>query len=271
VLALVFWFGSSGAIAAAYGVAVTGTFIATVILAAFVYLSRRIVPAPVALVLFAAFLVIDVAFFLASTSKLASGAFLPLAAGVLLYIVMTTWAMGRQAVARRLAENALTLEQFLERVGGDHPPRVVGTAVYLTAEPAYVPHALLHNLKHNKVMHERVVVLSVRTEDVPRVDEADRIEVTSLGKRFYRVALAFGFFEDPDVPAVLARASGLDLDPATTSFFLGRDKLVPSVRPSMTGWRERLFLGLARNAETATDYFRLPPSRVVEMGAVLEI
>ncbi|MEX2648518.1 MAG: potassium transporter Kup [Alphaproteobacteria bacterium] len=271
VLALVFWFGSSGAIAAAYGVAVTGTFMATVVLAASVYLHRRLLPVAVVLPLFGAFFVVDLTLFLASTSKLASGAFLPITAGIILYFVMTTWSAGRTVVARRRGEAAMPLDGFLERVTGDHPPRVEGTAVYLTAAPNFVPHALLHNLKHNKVLHERVVVLSVATEDVPRVDEADRIVVTPVGKRFYLVELAFGFFETPDVPAALARAPGLDIDVAATSFFLGRDKLVPSVRPSMSGWRERLFLALARNAETATDYFRLPPNRVVELGAVLEL
>ncbi|MGH6720353.1 MAG: KUP/HAK/KT family potassium transporter, partial [Alphaproteobacteria bacterium] len=199
--------------------------------------------------------------------------FLPLAISGALFIVMTTRQAGRLAVAARQREGQLPLAAFLDRVTGDRPLRIAGTAVYLTAETDAVPHALLHNLKHNQVLHERVVMLSVETEDVPRVAESERITVTPLGKRFYRVVLRFGFFETPDVPAglALAAAHGLDIDVAGTSFFVGRQKLVPSIRPSLPRWRERLYIGMARNAESATDYFGLPPNRVVELGAQLEI
>jgi len=273
VLALVFWFGSSESLAAVYGVAVTGTMLTTCLMAASVYLERRLLAKPLVVLLFGAIFVIEFAFFATSSTKLISGGFLPILMGLCLLVVMLTWQKGRSELARRQRDEQLSLEAFLARVTGDHPPRVGGTAVYLTAEPDGVPHALLHNLKHNKVLHERVVLLSVRTEDVPRVGPDERIAVTPLGKRFYRVVLSFGFFEQPDVPQALslARAHGLEIEMADTSFFLGRQKLVPSLRSTLPRWQERLFIGLARNAENATDYFRLPTNRVVELGAQMEI
>ncbi|MFL5383361.1 MAG: KUP/HAK/KT family potassium transporter [Longimicrobiaceae bacterium] len=186
---------------------------------------------------------------------------------------MTTWKSGRRILAQRLSETTLPIDLFLEDVARSRPQRVSGTAVFMFGNPTGVPPALLHNLKHNQVLHETVVLLRVDTEEVPVVDPADRTTVEALGHGFYRMVLRYGFMEDPDVPAALAevRHSGLELPPMRTTYFLGRETLIVSKKPGMAIWRERLFAVMSRNARTATSFFGLPPNRVVELGAQIEL
>jgi len=186
---------------------------------------------------------------------------------------MTTWKKGRRILASRLQERTLPIDLFLADVGKGRVQRVPGTAVFMYGNRDGTPPALLHSLKHYKVLHERVVLLSVETQEVPHVDDAERMEVAELGHGFHRIVLSYGFMEDPDVPDALSRVrvEGLDLRPAHTTYFLGRETLIPSKKPGMMMWREQLFAVMSRNARTATSFFGLPPNRVVELGAQIEL
>jgi KUP system potassium uptake protein len=186
---------------------------------------------------------------------------------------MTTWNTGRMILTERIAERSASVEQFLAGIQATPPLRVPGTALYLARDPTVVPHALVQNLKHNKVLHERVVILAMHTITTARVAEDHRVEVEALSANLYRVIARHGFAEDPEVPPVLKRLAGkgLDIDPATTTFFLGRETLLATKRPGMAIWREKLFATLARNARRATKYFCLPSDRVVEFGAEIEL
>jgi KUP system potassium uptake protein len=186
---------------------------------------------------------------------------------------MTTWNTGRAILAERIAERSATVEQFLERIRSNPPVRVPGTALYLARDPTVAPFALVQNLKHNKVLHERVVILAMHTITTSRVDDDNRVHIEHLAGNVYRVIARHGFTEDPEVPPVLKRlaAQGLEIDPADTTFFLGRETLLATNRPGMAIWREKLFVFLARNARRATKYFRLPSDRVVELGAEIEL
>jgi KUP system potassium uptake protein len=187
--------------------------------------------------------------------------------------MMTTWKKGRQILAERMKVSALPLELFLDDVERSSPTRVRGTAVFMYGNAQGTPPALLHNLIHNKVLHERVVLLTVEVLEIPVVAEEERISVETKGRGFYRVVVRYGFTEDPDIPAALTRVKepGLDLSPMHTSYFLGRETLIPSKRPGMAMWREHLFSVMSRNARTATSFFALPPNRVVELGAQIEL
>jgi KUP system potassium uptake protein len=189
------------------------------------------------------------------------------------FTAMTTWKTGRRILADRLQETTLPVDLFLDGLRIDPPVRVRGTAVFMSGSPDGVPPALLHNLKHNKVLHETVVLLRVDTEEVPHVPEAERVTLDELGSGIFRIVMHYGFMEDPDVPAVLAavRHPGLAFPEMDTTFFLGRETLIASSRPGMAIWRERLFSVMARNARTATSFFALPPNRVVELGAQIEL
>jgi len=272
-IAIVIGFGSSSSLAAAYGIAVTLTMIITALLLHTVAVDRWKWPVPVALAVTGLFLTIDLTFFVANAVKIAQGGWLPLAIGALLFTLMTTWKTGRRVVATRLAARSEPLEAFLDRIA-DHPPvRVPGTAVFMTAQPKGTPPALAHNLRYNKVLHEHVVTLLVKTMPWPYVHSSERVSVKSLGDGVYDVALYFGFMEDADVPAALrlAKFEGLPLDEDDTTFFLGRETLIPTKTPGMALWREHLFVLMARNAMRATGFFRLPPERVVELGVQVEL
>ncbi|TCO81049.1 KUP system potassium uptake protein [Plasticicumulans lactativorans] len=273
VLGLVVGFGSSSALAAAYGIAVTITMVITALL--LLLLAHRVWnwPRAVCVLLIVPFLLIDLAFFGANALKIGQGGWFPLVAGAGVYILMTTWQRGRELLATRMHEGSLPLTAFLADVEDGSVLRVPGTAVFLTSDPDGVPHTLLHNLKHNKVLHERVVLLTVLVEEVPRVDEADRVRVDVIGNSFFRVAVRYGFMEEPDVPLALGlcRPYGLDLEPMDTTYFLGRETLISTTRPGMARWRERLFVNLSRNAARAMDFFRIPPNRVVELGTQIEL
>ena len=267
-IGLVLGFRESSNIAAAYGVAVTTTMVITTLLAYVVARHlwgwRRLAVLPVALF----FLVIDGAFFGANIVKVPEGGWFPLAVAALVYTLMSTWKQGRAILAERLQDGMLRFEDFVASVRPNNPPRVPGTAVFMARDPLGTPAALLHNLKHNKVLHEKVVLLTLQTEEVPQVPGEERITVEPLGKDFYRVMARFGFIEYPELPEVLerVRAEGLQLPIMSTTFFLSRETLIPSPERGMALWREKLFALMSRNATRPTEFFRIPPNRVIELG-----
>jgi KUP system potassium uptake protein len=271
-LVLVVTFESSGALAAAYGIAVTGTMVITTILFAVVARGRWGWPLWRVGMLTAAFLLVDLAFFGANAVKIAAGGWVPLVLAAALFVLMTTWKAGRAAVSAILRQGALPLELLLEDLARRKLHRVPGTAVFMTSATSGAPVVLLHHLKHNKVLHDEIVLLSVQSADVPDVDDDEQVRVESLGQGFYRVIATFGFMEQPNVPAVLerARSSGLRAAPGSTSYFLGRERLVPGGDSGLARWRKALFGFMSRNAQSATDFFGLPPNRVVELGAQIE-
>ena len=272
-IAIVIGFGSSTALAAAYGIAVTLTMVITAVLLHVVATERWHWPPAVAFAVTGIFLTVDLAFFGANALKIAHGGWLPLVIGALLFTLMTTWKTGRTIVAQRLTERAVPLEEFMARVAESRPARVPGTAVFMTAQPRGTPPALAHNLRYNKVLHEHVVTLMVTTQPVPHVSADEQISVRPLGQGLFDVVVRYGFMEDPDVPEALARARerGLELDDEDVTFFLGRETLIVTRAPGMAMWRERLFVLMARNAVRATAFFRLPPERVVELGVQVEL
>jgi len=272
VLAAVIGFGSSSRLAGAYGVAVTGTMLVDTLLTFFVirYLWRY----PLWLCLSATgfFLVIDIAFFSATLLKVADGGWFPLAIGAGVFVVMTSWRRGRGKLLRRLKESSVPLEPFLKSLLAERPQRVQGTAVFLTATPEVTPHALLHSLKHYRVLHERVVFLAVEFRDVPWVPFEERVVCDKLGGDCWRVRVRYGFMNQPDVMRALELCGpqGLEFDMMQTSFFISRQKVVPT-SSTMARWRERLFAAMARNAGNVTDYFNIPTNRVIELGTRIEI
>ncbi len=272
-IAIVIGFGTSTSLAAAYGIAVTLTMVVTAVLLHAVALERWKWPAPAVFALTALFLTIDVTFLGANVLKIAQGGWLPLAIGMVIFTLMTTWKTGRGVVAERLAARSEPLEHFVARIVADPPARVPGTAVFMTAQPRGTPPVLVHNLRFNKVLHEHVVMVSVRTLPWPHVPLDERVSKREVGAGIYEVTLYYGFMEDADVPAALelARRDGLPLDPDDTTYFLGRETLIASATPGMAAWRERLFVLMARNAVRATGFFRLPPERVVELGVQVEL
>lgn len=272
-IAIVIGFGSSTALAAAYGIAVTLTMVITAVLLHVVAVERWHWPLPAALLVTGLFLSIDLAFFGANVLKIAHGGWLPLVIGWGIFTLMTTWKTGRRLVAERLTARATPLETFIAGVTARPPARVPGTAVFMTAQPKGTPAALVHNLRHNKVLHQHVVILMVTTRPVPHVAEPDRYQVREIGGGVFELTLYYGFMEDPDVPAALlgAREHGLAFDDSDVTFFLGRETLIATQTPGMSLWRERLFVIIARNAVRATAFFRLPPERVVELGVQVEL
>ncbi len=270
---LVFEFGSSSRLAAAYGVAVTSTMVITTVLLEVVARETWGVKAWLSLLLAGAFLVIDLAFFLANMVKVRHGGWFPLAVAALVYTLMTTWKTGREILRSRLAESRLAVALFLGDVERRNPTRVPGTAVFMDKSAIGVPPALLHNLKHNHVIHERVVFVSVVTDEVPWVRRRDRVKADKLGQGFHRVTVHYGFMQDPNVPAALRllELDGKPVEPAKTTFFLGRETLIASDKPGMALWRERLFAWMSRSEGRATSFFQIPPDRVVELGLQVEL
>lgn len=269
VMALVVGFGSSGDLAAAYGIAVTGDMVITTLLAGVVFYGIWGWSLLRTGLLVTLFLTIDLAFFGANVLKIPDGGWVPLLIGTVIFTVMTTWKSGRKLQFKRLKSEAMALEPFIEAMGNYPPTRVPGNAIFMTPNPHGVPHAMLHNLKHNKVLHEKVVLLTVNIEDFPYTTQEDRIEVEKLPHEFYRVSMHYGFKEDPDLPRDLELCAkfGLDLEAMDTSFFIGKETLIATRNSEMAYWREKLFVGLFRNAESVTAHFKLPPNRVVELGA----
>jgi len=268
VMILVLGFKSSNNLAAAYGIAVTGDMVITSILA-------TVVVAKVwkwgwfkAGLLFASFLSVELVFLAANVLKIPDGGWFPLIAGMVVFILMMTWKRGRQLLSERLKGERLELSLFLDSLGSSMPTRVAGTSVFLNADPKGVPHALLHNLMHNKVLHERVVLLSVLFFDVPYVPDIDRVEVHRLKENFWSVVIHYGFKDDPNVPEALALCAdaGLEFSPLETSYFIGRETLIPRLGSEMAFWREKIFVAMFRNAGSATAFFKIPSNRVVELG-----
>ncbi|HVG45823.1 MAG TPA: potassium transporter Kup [Longimicrobium sp.] len=266
-------FQRSTHVAAAYGVAVTTTMVVTTLLLFTVERERWKWPIWATVGFTGCFLAIDLAFWGANIVKIPHGGWFPLVIGAGVFTLMATWKRGRAILAGRLQEGALPLDLFLDDVGRRSTPRVPGTAVFMYGSRTGTPPALLHSVKHYKVLHERVVLLSVETQEIPHVPEEERVSVETLEHGFYRIVLAYGFMEEPCVPEALAgvKAEGLDLRPAHTSYFLGRETLIPSKKPGMARWRARLFALMSQNARTATSFFGLPPNRVVELGAQIEL
>lgn len=274
VLVAVVGFGSSDALSAAYGIAVTGTMSITTILALFVARHQWGWRLPLVIVVGACLLIIDLSFFSANLLKVEAGGWFPLVLGLGVFIVMTTWRRGRELVVREIKQGGLALEPFIENIT-EHPPlRVPGTAVFLTANQNSVPHALLHNLKHNKVLHERNVMLTVEILETPVAEAEERIHLVPLAGDFYGLELRFGFAEDPNIPQALYRCgkSGLPFEMMDTTFFLSRENVVADERrPGMALWRDRLFAFMSRNALPATAFFQIPGNRLIELGTQVEI
>ena len=270
---IVIGFGSSSALAAAYGLAVTMTMVITAILLHVVATERWKWPLQVATAVVAVFLLIDLAFFGANLLKVTHGGWLPLAIGTLIFTLMTTWKTGRKIIAARLSAKAFPLEQFIAQIRAKPPIRVPGTAVFMTAHPHGTPPALVHNLHYNKILHQQVIILSVSTSQTPFIAPKDQLTVQELGEGVYHARIRYGFMQDPDVPRTLmqAREMGAALDPEDTTYFLGRETIIVTERPGMAMWREKLFVLMARNALRATAYFRLPMGRVVELGVQVEM
>jgi KUP system potassium uptake protein len=273
IVALVVGFGSSDRLAGAYGLAVTGAMLVDAALATAVAILVWRWPWPLAVAVFGALAVPDLSFFIANALKIPEGGWLPLIVAAFVFFTITTWRRGRAIVSKEMSEGALPLVDFLARMERA-PNRVAGTAVFLTADASSTPAAFLHNLKHNKILHERIIVLQVDTRDVPRVPEAQRVDVERLGKGFYSVVAHYGFMEQPDVPAALraCRPHGIAYDEMETSFFLGRETLVPAQRSRLTaGWRRDFFISLSHTASATKTFFRIPPNRAIELGNQIQI
>ncbi|NOT18638.1 MAG: potassium transporter Kup [Sulfuriferula sp.] len=273
IVALILGFKNSSNLASAYGIAVTGTMAIDTILAFVVVrgLWKWGWPATLAGMLF--FLTIDLAFFSANAVKILQGGWFPLAIGVLVFTLMTTWKRGREILAQRQAANSIALLPFLRGIN-DHPPiRVPGTAVFLTTNLDGVPHAMLHNLVHNKVLHDTVILLTVRIKDEPWVGDNERIATESLGNDFYRVTIYYGFKDEPDIPLALTllKIKDSEFNMLETSFFLSRETLIATKVPGMALWREKLFVSMARNGSSATAFFHIPTNRVIELGTQVEL
>jgi KUP system potassium uptake protein len=273
VLLAVIGFGSSDKLAGAYGIAVTATMLATTVLTFFVIRYRWNLPLWLCLAATGFFFMIDVLLFSASTLKLFHGGWFPLLLGAVLFTIMLTWKRGRELVFENLQKHAIPLEEFLSSLFVAPPTRVYGTAIFLRGESDGVPHALLHNLSHNKVLHERVVFFTVHVIEEPYVPEAEQVKVTDLGHQCYQLNVYYGFKDEPDIPKALAACEclGLPFEMMETSFFIARQTVISAPGSGMATWREHLFVTMSRNARGAADYYQIPPNRVIELGTQVEI
>lgn len=272
-LALVLGFRSSSSLAAAYGIAVTGTMTITTLVFTWVALQRWKWPWYQALPLMLLFLAIDVPFFLSNTLKFFSGGWVPIALGVGMFTLMTTWKRGRYELSRRFLSEVMPLDQLLKDVEAHPMPRVKGTAVFMSGNPDGTPPVLLHHLKHNQVLHQQVILLSIISLDQPWAAEEERLTVKRYEHGFFRIIWQSGFMETPNVPSILkqARRLGVECEPSATSYFLGRETLLTAGRSNMFHWRKALFAFVSRNALPATSYFGIPPGRVVELGMQVDL
>lgn len=272
VMAVIF-FGSSSKLAAAYGITVTIDMLITTVMTFFVIRYAWGMALPLCIGATSVFLVIDIMFFSANVIKVVDGGWFPLLIGVVMFALMMTWKSGRALLSERLRSDAIDLHPFLDAVFSSPPTRVSGTAVFLNADAGTTPNALLHNLKHNKVLHKQNLFVTVKSHEVPWIPDANRIELTDLGQNCWQVMLHLGFKDDPDVPAALKllKSHGVELDDMETSYFLSRDIVIPTIGGGMAPWREKLFAGMHRNAAGAADFLSLPANRVVELGSKVEI
>jgi KUP system potassium uptake protein len=278
---LILAFQSSSNLAGTYGVAVCGTMTFTTVLFSVVARERFGWPAWKALSIAGLLLAVDITFFAANLTKVPHGGWFPLVVAAFVFTLLATWKRGRLRLSRIMADNALPMDLFINDMAKRIPQRVPGTAVFMTSHEGGAPPVLLHHVKHNKVLHERVILMSVKTEDIPYVSDEERISFQDLGQKFYQVTARYGFMESPDVPAILAglQAFGVPIRPLETTYYLGRETLIaladrkPAVAeapPPLALWRKKLFVLMSRNAQTATAFFNLPPNRVVEMGAQIQ-
>ncbi|WP_434150488.1 potassium transporter Kup [Methylocaldum gracile subsp. desertum] len=267
IIGLVLGFQSSSNLAAAYGIAVTGTMAIDTILAFVVVYSLWKWNPIISGMLAFGFLTVDLAFLVANAAKIFEGGWFPLVIGLIAFTLLTTWKRGRDLLRESLREDSVQVDQFLAEIVNNPPLRVAGTAVFMTSSREGIPPALLHNLKHNKVLHETVVLMTVTTENVPRVAPEKRREIRRLGAGFFRINLHYGFMEAANIPRVLKSSSrDFDIDISDTTFFLSRETIIPSTVPKMPLWRLKLFIGMSRNTSSAVSFFRIPPDRVVELG-----
>ncbi|HEX5123091.1 MAG TPA: potassium transporter Kup [Rhodanobacteraceae bacterium] len=272
-LAVVIGFRSSDNLGAAYGIAVVGTMTIDSILVMIIFRRMWNWSKPHVALVGGMFLVVDAAFLTANADKVEHGGWFPLVLGAVIFTMMATWRRGRELVMREIRQSGLALEPFISSIAAHPPLRVPGTAVFLTANLDAVPHALLHNLKHNKVLHERNVLLTVEVLETPSAEHDERVTVEHLDDNFYKVTLRFGFAEDPDVPDTMdaIQACGLPFEMMDTTFFLSRESIVATDRPGMARWRDKLFVFMQRNATPATAFFQIPGNRLVELGTQVEI
>ncbi|HEX7154037.1 MAG TPA: potassium transporter Kup [Thermoanaerobaculia bacterium] len=272
-IGLVLAFRSSSALAAAYGVSVTTTMLITTLLLALIAKERWQWSMTAILGLTIPFLIIDIAFFSSNIIKVPHGGWFPLLVAITIYSLMTTWRTGRRVLSDRLAAQTLSVDAFLRDLGNNRIPRVPGTAIFMSRSPEGIPTTLLHNIKHNKVVHQRVVLLTVETEERSHLDAEERFEWQPLQHGVYRLSLYFGFMEDPDIPSVLEKLppEPVSFNPMTTSYFLGRETLIPTKQPGMAIWREHVFAWMMRNSSSASQFFNLPPNQVIELGAQVEL
>lgn len=268
VVILVLGFRSTNNLAAAYGIAVTGDMVITSVLATFVAAKSWGWGWEKSIALFTAFLVVEITFLFANILKIPDGGWFPLAAGFLVFLLMSTWKRGVQLLNKRTSGEAIDLETFIDALLISMPTRVPGTAIFMASSNDRVPNSMLHNLMHNKVLHERVLIVSVVVFDVPYVPEIDRVEICKLKGDFYRLTVQYGFKDEPDIPQAmrLCAAQGLDIDMMESSFFLGRATLIPKVGSGMPLWQEKLYIFMYRNASSATGFYKIPSNRVVELG-----
>jgi KUP system potassium uptake protein len=273
VLALVVIFQNDDNLTNAYGLAVTGTMLVTTILAYIV--ARRLWKWKLGLVLLlvAPLITLDAIFLIANGLKIASGGWLPLLIGIALFTIMFTWMRGSRILTDKSRRDSIPLSDLIEMLRARPPHRVPGTAIFLTSDPDVAPVALMHNLKHNKVLHERNVILTVRIAETPRVPETARVQISRVNDDFKKVVLHYGFMDRPNIPKALGliRKQGLKFDIMSTSFFLGRRTVVPAAHSGMPLWQDKLYIFLLRNAANPTDFFRIPPGRVVELGAQVTV
>jgi len=272
-IGVVVGFKESNSLAGAYGIAVTGTMIITSLLFFLVLTHYRRWPLWKVIPLVGIFIAFDVAFFVGNTFKIIDGGWFPIFVAAIIALVMTTWKKGREELYRNLVGARLSIESFLTDLPRSYIPRVSGTAVFMTLSPLGTPRTLLHNVKHNHVLHEQVVFLSIMAKDAPIVPVGERIKIQDLGQGFYRVEAFYGFMQKPNVPQIMKIAAqyGLITDPMTTTFYLGRETLLTSGKSKMMRWRKSLFALMSRNAGNPTSYFGIPANRVVELGAQVEL
>lgn len=273
VVGAVIGFGSSTNLASAYGIANTGTMLVTSLLTFFVirFGWKYNLLLCVAATFF--FLAIDVSLFSANALKFFHGGYFPIVLGLIIFTLMLTWKRGRELVFDNLKKHAIPLEDFLASLFVSAPTRVYGTAVFLRGEADGVPHALLHNLSHNKILHERVIFLTLHNREIPWVPFSERIKISDLGNSCYQIDLFYGFKNEPDIPAALALCAsrGLIFEPMETSYFISRQTIISTPGGGMARWREGIFVAMSRNARDAADYYHIPSNRVIEVGAQVEI
>jgi KUP system potassium uptake protein len=272
-IALTVGFRDSSKLAGAYGISVMGAMICTSVLLSSVAVVRWKWSTPLAVGLVTAFLAVELPFLLANFPKITRGGWFPLMVGALFFAMMTTWKIGRRAVRAYLESGSLPLDYFLTQLDGVAPHRVRGTAVFMTSAMGVTPPILLHHFKHNKVLHERVILFTIVTEGIPEVPKRERIEMKEYSHGFWKVIAHYGFMQTPNVPLALRRAAeqGLQFDPESVSYFLGRETILTTGKSDMAKWRKRIFVYLARNARPANAFFRIPPNRVIELGAQVEL